>query len=343
MLPNQWYAVLETDEVKGSQPVSFKRLGQDLVFWRNERGKVVCMDDWCPHRQVKLSNGKVVNGNIECPFHGFQYDSEGACQHIPANGKNGPRPKIFQAKVWPTQEAYGFIWVWNGAKQKEYPPVRFFDEVEGFAYAGVRKHWPVHYSRAIENQLDVAHLPFVHASTIGRGGRTLVNGPYTLIKDDALYVWIDNQLDHEQAALHASEMVVPNKPWGLCFKFPNTWLLNITPKLRIGVAFAPIDEENTMMYVRYYHNFAKNPLLRKIMAVVGAKGNERILAQDARIVFTHQPKKGGLDSGDKYIPADRPLVVYYKHCEKLIAAAQSAEAEALPEIPMPTYANTLAG
>lgn len=339
MIPNQWYAVLESDEIKGNKPTSFKRLGRDLVFWREPNGKVVAMDDWCPHRQVKLSLGKVVNGNIECAFHGFQFDSEGTCQHIPANGKNGPRPKVFQAKVWPTREAYGFIWVWNGEKRKEYPAVRWFDELDDFAYGTARKHWPVHYSRAIENQLDVAHLPFVHASTIGRGGQTLVNGPYTLLKDETLYVWIDNQVDNDQTALRPSELTMPDKPYGLCFKFPNTWMLNIGPTLRVAVAFAPIDEENTMMYVRYYHRFAKNKLLQKVISLIGAKSNEMILAQDARIVFTHQPKKGGLDSGDKYIPADRPLVVYYKHVEKLM---QEAEAEQAEEATRTDYAAQLA-
>ena len=68
MVPNQWYAVLETDEVKLGQPVAFKRLGQDMVLWRNADGKIVAMEDRCPHRQAKLSLGKIVNGNIEWSF-----------------------------------------------------------------------------------------------------------------------------------------------------------------------------------------------------------------------------------------------------------------------------------
>jgi len=126
MIPDQWYAVLESDEVKTGQPKAFKRLNQDLVFWRDVAGKIVVMEDRCPHRQAKLSLGQVIDGNIQCPFHGFQFDSGGQCRLIPANGKNGPRPKIFQPKVYPVREAHGFIWIWNGEPRQEYPPIPFF-------------------------------------------------------------------------------------------------------------------------------------------------------------------------------------------------------------------------
>lgn len=74
LIPNQWYAVLETNEAKPGKPEAVKRLGEKLVFWRDQQGKVVVLEDPCPHRQVKLSLGKLVEGCLECPFHGFQFD-----------------------------------------------------------------------------------------------------------------------------------------------------------------------------------------------------------------------------------------------------------------------------
>lgn len=329
LIPNQWYAVLETNEVKADKPKGFKRLGRDLVFWRDQAGQVVAMEDRCPHRQVKLSLGKVVDGCIECPFHGFQYDRKGDCQLIPANGKNGPRPKIFQAKSYPVREEHSFIWLWYGEARQEYPAVPFFEELEKFSYSTSRKRWAVHYTRAIENQMDVAHLPFIHANTIGRGSQTLVNGPYTLLKDNTIYVWIDNQVDQQLPALKPDETVIPNRPAELEFKFPNVWMLRPSEQLRVTTSFVPVDDENTLMYVRFYHNFVKNPLARQIIARLGALSNNRVLRQDARVVITHNPKQGGLESGDKYIPADRPLLVYYKQREKLLQAANQPVREVL--------------
>ena len=322
-IPNQWYAILETDELKTDQPSSFRRLGVDLVGWRDSEGAPVVMEDRWAHRQVKLSLGKIQDNCIECPFHGFRYDSEGACRLIPANGKNGPVPRIFQVKTYPVREEHGFIWLWNGEARPEYPPVPFFDELNAFTYATLRKPWPVDHSRAIENQLDVAHLPFVHATTIGRGGRTLVDGPFSKLEGNALYVWTRTELDVGQVAPKPAQLHQPESPWGLCFKFPNIWTLRISEQLRIMVAFAPVDDENTMMYVRFYHNLVKNPLARRFIAKAGALGNNRILKQDERVVFTHQPRAGGLDSGDKYIPADRPILLYYQRREQLIAEADN--------------------
>lgn len=324
MIPNQWYAVLNAGQVKqGSKPIAFKRLNQDMVFWRTRSGKVIAMTDSCPHRQAKLSLGKVVDDNIQCAFHGFQYDTSGMCQLIPANGKNGPRPKVFQTNVFEVREEYGFIWVWHGEPQKEYPKVDYFDNLEGFAYATISKVWNNHYTRAIENLLDMAHLPFVHRTTIGRGNKTLVNGPYTTIEDNLLSVWGDNVVDNGELAIKPSDYIKPNREPMLSFKFPNIWQLNLGAKHRIMIAFAPIDEKSTMMYSRTYGNMFKNPLLRKVVAQISVFSNLPIMNQDQPIVES-QPRKGGFDSGDKYIPADRPIVMYYQHRDKLIKAALEA-------------------
>ena len=327
MLKDQWYAVLESDEVKTGRPNAFKRLNKELVFWRDATGKIVAMEDRCPHRQARLSPGKIVNGNIQCPFHGFQYDATGECRLIPANGVNGPRPQIFRPKVYPIREAHGFIWLWNGEPRKEYPPVPFFEGLESFNYGTLRKLWNAHYTRAIENQLDVAHLPFVHATTIGRGGRTLVNGPYSIIDGDAIYVWVDNRHDQGQPAPRPSEIGKPALPWLLCFKFPNVWLNRLSDKFMIMAAFVPVDDEHTMMYVRLYHNLAKSRLVRALISKVGPPLNNRILRQDEAVVTSQYPKQGGPASGDKYIPADRPIILYYNRRQQLIEAAANQTEE----------------
>ena len=111
MIPNMWYAVLESGEVPRGKPVAFKRLGENLVCWRDSQGEIVVMRDECPHRLARLSPGKIVDGRIQCHFHGFQYDREGTCQLVPANGYNGPKPKIFQCWTYAAREAQGLIHV----------------------------------------------------------------------------------------------------------------------------------------------------------------------------------------------------------------------------------------
>jgi phenylpropionate dioxygenase-like ring-hydroxylating dioxygenase large terminal subunit len=324
-IPNQWYAVLLATEVKVEKPVAFRRLGQEVVFWRDNAGQVVAMDDRCPHRQVRLSLGKLADGCIECPFHGFRFDREGTCQLIPANGKNGPRPKIMRVETIPVREAHGYIWLWSGEPQTDYPPIPFYEGLENFAAGDFQRHWNLHYTRIIENQLDVAHVPFVHPDSIGAGGATVVNGPYSLVENNRLYVWADLDQDDGAPARHASQMSRPDAPWGFEFIFPNMWQLRPLDGLRLVLTFAPIDAENTMLYSRIYQNFVKVPVAGKLFSRVGVFfSNQTILRQDKRVVTTHRVKQGGLDSGDKYIPADRPILLYYNHRDKLIREAQQS-------------------
>lgn len=109
MIPNQWYVVLDSTQVK-TKPVGVTRMGEKLAFWRDVSGKVACARDRCVHRGVALSKGKVLpNGMLQCPFHGFEYDASGKVTKIPANGKNTPVPERFKVNSYLTHEAHGFI------------------------------------------------------------------------------------------------------------------------------------------------------------------------------------------------------------------------------------------
>lgn len=325
MIPNMWYVVAESSEVKAGKPLALKRMNDELVLWRDSEGKIVVMRDLCPHRQSKLSPGKIVDGNIQCHFHGFQFDRAGTCQLVPANGRNGPKPKIFQCWTYPAQEAFGFIWVWHGAPREEYPPVPFFEGLDDHLYATFQKQWNVHYTRAIESLLDVSHLPFVHANTIGRGGKTLVNGPYTTLEDNKLRVWISNQPDAGLPAIKPSQVPPPNEPSMLRFNFPNVWQLYLSDKLSQVAALVPIDEENTMLYVRSYQRIVTQPVLGRLFVNASNVYNRYVLSEDEAIVTTQQPKKSDLNVGNRFIPGDRPIALYLQQRRALILAAQESE------------------
>jgi phenylpropionate dioxygenase-like ring-hydroxylating dioxygenase large terminal subunit len=323
MIPNMWYALIESTEVKPGKPLGVRRLGMELVFWRKPDGQIVVMRDLCPHRQAKLSGGKIVEGNIQCPYHGFQYDAAGACQLVPANGRNGPKPRMFQCLTFPAREAHGFVWVWYGEPRAEYPPLAYFDDLEGVPYATKAIHWNVDHTRAIESVLDVSHLPFVHANTIGRGGRTLVNGPYTTLANDKIRVWVSNQPDAGLPAIKPSQVPESNEPPMLWFNFPNVWRIRLAPQVSQALVFAPIDDENTVLYLRSYQGFVRAPLLGGLLAWIANQFNAQVLQEDARVVMTQTPKKSGLDVGDRYIPSDRPIALYLAHRRDLILAAQN--------------------
>ena len=205
MIRNQWYAVLESKELKKGNIIGVTRLGEKLVFWRDKNNNITCLKDKCAHRGAKLSIGQICDKGerIECPFHGLRYDKTGKCTLIPANGKNAQIPERFKVNSYPTREFRGFVWIWWGDPRTEYPPIPFFMDIDKkFSYKTYTEVWPVHYSRAIENQLDVVHLPFVHHNTIGRVYQTLVHGPLVELSEDKneFIFWVYNQKDDGKTA-----------------------------------------------------------------------------------------------------------------------------------------------
>ena len=326
MIPDQWYVLLESRQVK-DEPIGVTRLGEKLVFWRDGQGRVQCFRDRCVHRGVALSKGQVVGGRLQCPFHGFEYDPSGRITVIPANGRAARVPEVFRAPSYPTHEAHGFVWVWWGeTPPPDLNPPRFFDDIDDtFAYATIYDPWQAHYSRAIENQLDVVHVPFVHHNTIGRGVGTLVDGPgMQWVDEDQFHIYVFNRHDDGKAPRLPSEVPMPptDREFKLEFIFPNLWQNHISQQVRIVIAFAPVDEGYTILYLRFYQKFLTIPLLRNLVAWAAMPFNRLVAHQDRRLVETHQPQPSALRIGERLIPGDRPIIEYRRRREALLRAAR---------------------
>jgi phenylpropionate dioxygenase-like ring-hydroxylating dioxygenase large terminal subunit len=311
MIFNQWYAVLSSKEVKKNHLTGVTRFGEKLVFWREKNGEIACIADKCCHRGASLCTGKLVNGHVQCPFHGFEYDSTGKVAFIPANGKATPVPSNFHVKPYLAKERGGFIFVWYGDKEKATAEIPFFDELETkFHYAESHEAWAVHYTRAIENQLDVVHLPFVHRTTIGRGNKAVVNGPLVKWEGNRMTYFVNDVLDEGQKPLKADEVPDFDKKYSLQMQMPNIWQNRIAKKIRVMAAFAPIDDDHTMIYIRFYQKVLVTPILSFLMVHMGNAADRVILHQDRRVVLTQLPKKSELAMGENLVQGDAPIIAF---------------------------------
>ena len=318
MIKNQWYVVLDAKQVKRNKLLGVTRLSDKLVFWRDDQDQVHCIFDKCCHRGASLSTGKIVDNHVECPFHGFQYDASGKVQYIPANGKNAKVPDRYKVNAYLVKEAYGYIWLWYSDQRTNVPEIPFFEELrEGFSYGGFSETWKVHYTRAIENQLDVVHLPFVHATTIGKGNSRLVNGPVVTWNDNRMTFYVKNEKDQGQIPKKPNEIENYEELFHLQFQMPNTWQNIISDKVRIVAAFVPIDEENTHIYLRFYQKFIRTPGLKQIVNSLSSIMNKTILHQDRSVVLTQLPIKSELVMGENLIQGDLPIIEYRKRRELL--------------------------
>ena len=326
MIRNQWYVILESREVKRGRLLAVRRMGRDLVLWRDTKGVTSCMSDHCIHRGVALSAGKLKGDCVECPFHGLQYDGSGRVTVIPANGREAPVPVTFQGEAFVVREAHGYIYLWWGEPRAAYPELPFIPDLDDtkLVYGTWRDPWNAFYSRAVENQLDVVHLPFVHYNTIGAGNKTLVNGPVARMEGNVLQVWVHNEQDHGQKPLRPDEMPVPQEHSQLTFVFPNLWQNNLGEKARITAAFVCVDEQHSILYLRFYRSFGRLPGIKQLLDWFTGLANITIAHQDRRVVQTERPFVSSLSGGEKLLQGDSPIVMYRRRREQLQKEAEAS-------------------
>jgi phenylpropionate dioxygenase-like ring-hydroxylating dioxygenase large terminal subunit len=326
MIRNQWYAVLESRELK-QKPLGALRLGERLVFWRASDGKPVCLYDRCAHRGAALALGKLMDGHIQCPFHGLEYDPTGRCVKIPANGSKAPVPPQFKMPAYPCHEAYGIVWIWWGENPPaDLAPPAFFDDLKDMkSWRTVVDPWDNHYTKVLENQLDVVHLPFVHHNTIGRGNKTLVEGPGLEWKSGVqFWHYVYNKVDDGSKPRTPKEVPVPDptRDYKLECILPNMWENRIGEKVRVLGLFVPVDETHTLLYLRFYQKFMRLPVLKGLIYWMASRFNLIVAHQDRRIVNTQIPKGDGTGKGEALIQGDYPIMEFRKRRLELRKAAE---------------------
>lgn len=164
-----WYAVEFGSEI-GTSPKLLKILGQDLVLYRTRNGQIHAMNNTCIHRGAALAQGKIAQDCIVCPYHGWHYQPDGTCVKIPSQSATIAIPKAAKMKTYPVQEKYGWIWLYLGDGVPGQLPeiVNFPDSRSGKLRSIQGKfEWNANYERVLENGLDFAHAPFVHAGAFG--------------------------------------------------------------------------------------------------------------------------------------------------------------------------------
>src|SRR5690606_17616163 len=169
---NCWYPVgfsaeFETKELKG-----LKIANKPVVVWRTEEGEVVAFDDRCCHKRFPISQSKMLDsGNVECAYHGLQYDKTGKCVEIPSQ-PGRPIPERARLQPIPIVEQDGLVWLWPGdaEKAKGVTPPRTPEVVdEDLTAIPLPKviRSPANYLLLIENLLDISHFYPLHDGNIG--------------------------------------------------------------------------------------------------------------------------------------------------------------------------------
>jgi phenylpropionate dioxygenase-like ring-hydroxylating dioxygenase large terminal subunit len=169
-LADFWHPVALSAEL-GDQPVAVRLGGQGWVLVRLG-GAVSAFPDSCPHRRARLSAGQVVDGTLQCRYHGWRYAPDGACVAIPALGDDASIPaRATLPRPAAVTEQDGMVWLAPRSPRAATPTLSC-----GLTGADIATsimpvlRVPANAAILIDNFLDEAHLPFVHAATIGGAG-----------------------------------------------------------------------------------------------------------------------------------------------------------------------------
>jgi vanillate O-demethylase monooxygenase subunit len=162
-----WYVAALSTKVS-REPSQAWILGEPVVLFRKLNGAVVALRDRCPHRLAPLSLGRMIGDAIQCRYHGFQFDCEGACTTIPGETVI---PSSVAVGAFPVIESLGFVWVWPGDSSKadegRLPPFPW-PERPGFLTHNISRVFEVPFGMIIDNLMDLTHVHFVH-SILGAG------------------------------------------------------------------------------------------------------------------------------------------------------------------------------
>ena len=171
---NAWYVAAWAHEV-AQAPLARTILGEDIVLYRKPDGAVVALENRCCHRHLPLSLGRVEGADLRCGYHGYRFDSSGACVEIPGQTQI---PTQALVRSWPVVERWKWIWIWTGdpalADPAAIPDLWWADHPQWKLSTPAMVPLACDYRLIADNVLDATHLTYVHATSIGSGSLTEV-------------------------------------------------------------------------------------------------------------------------------------------------------------------------
>lgn len=210
-----WHPVAYTHEIQQDplkhellpEPLKVTLCGQDLALVRMN-GKVQAFNDLCPHKGTRLSLGKVVEGPggkqaLRCAYHGWQYDNDGNCSHIPQRpdlvGKVRACVKSYQTRV-----AYGMVWVLlENEPHFPFPSFPEWNNPDWNFLPVPATNWQCASSRRVENYTDLLHFAFVHDKLLGDISEPEIP-PHEVWREDpgVLKMYFEKEVTYREGASH---------------------------------------------------------------------------------------------------------------------------------------------
>ncbi len=210
--PDAWYRVAGSHELKRGSIVYRECLGTELILYRSDvDDQVTAMGAFCPHMGANLAHGRVVSGQLECPFHRWQLASDGSVASIPYTDRRPSKPC---QPTWPVREKYGQIFIYHRGGQPpqvspedppyDFPAIEDIDDgrmVSRGRYDAGRVH--MHLLEFAENSVDFQHFSPLHGEMFVPW--TNIRVPFVQIQHDADW---SSDPDHDHLAYFDNKAIL---------------------------------------------------------------------------------------------------------------------------------------
>jgi len=229
-----------------SPPVRVRLLGENLVLFRDTQGRIGLLDERCPHRTASLFYGRNEENGLRCVYHGLKFDVDGKCVDLPcvlqvSDAQKANIAAELKAKSYPCLERGEVIWTYMGPP--EHKPA--FPELEWTLVPPSQRYATRHiqecnWLQALEGGFDATHLTFLHGGD-AEPGRRIVATLYEVIPTDFGFV-VGTGRDPGTG----------NIMWNMnVMLMPFHKIISSVP--HAAHVWAPIDDENTMLYSVDFH------------------------------------------------------------------------------------------
>ena len=249
LMRRYWQPFAAVGEFEGRWTMRVRLLGEDLVVFRNRTGKLGLIGEFCPHRRASLAYGIPTDDGIRCAYHGWKFDSSGACLEQP----NEPEGSTFKDKValtgYPVQEMAGLLWAYLGPL-----PAPRITPLDGFVVPNAirmvgKAIVPCNWLQIMENSVDPVHTEWLHGKLYEfvkerEGAQVAISRHHLKIRFQEFPYGIYKQRLLEGQTEEADDWTVGHPivfPYILAVGNASPTSRNYAYQIRI-----PIDDENTL-------------------------------------------------------------------------------------------------
>src|SRR5215467_628232 len=164
-----WIPALLFEELPEPEcpPVRVKLLSERFIAFRDTRGRLGLIDEFCAHRGVSLWFGRNEGNGLRCPYHGWKYDYTGQCVDVPSEPEETGFCRKIKLKSYPLVESGGILWAYMGPPQDQPPFPAFEWTTLPATHCYTSKRWQeCNYLQAMEGGIDSSHVSFLHSGAL---------------------------------------------------------------------------------------------------------------------------------------------------------------------------------